>query len=155
MIFTLLGNLSYFGYRKMWAEYPEKVQQNPQDAIKCRVYFTHAFDSMVMGWLTLALKGVEGVLYLVVKAFQVVMLVFPWRQKVLDEKLKNGKIYVRVKFIAPNVYVGAGLIIIESIQTLIDLPILLLVIPIALLTPYRISYVKRDLTTLTPKEWRV
>lgn len=50
---------------------------------------------------------------------------------------------------------GAGLIIIESIQTLIDLPLLLLVIPIAILTPYRIGYVKRDLMTLTPNEWRV
>lgn len=107
MLFTLLGNLSYFGYRKLWAEFPEKVQQNPQDAIKCRVYFTHAFDSMVMGWLTLGLKGVEGVLYLVVKVFQGVMLVFPWRQKVLDEKLKNGKINVELKHYSTKCICGS------------------------------------------------
>ncbi len=52
-------------------------------------------------------------------------------------------------------YVGAGLIIIESVQTLLDLPILLLILPIALLTPYRIPYVIRDLKTMEADKWRM
>lgn len=49
--------------------------------------------------------------------------------------------------LAPNIYVGAGLIILEGIQTLIDIPIFIVCIPIAILTPYRIKYLINDFTS--------
>lgn len=42
------------------------------------------------------------------------MYIFPWRKALLDEKLKNGNCN-KFKNLAENIYIGAGLIIVESI----------------------------------------
>eukprot|EP00347_Sterkiella_histriomuscorum_P012885 403366845 len=139
-----IGSLSYFGYHLLFDDFAEKVQQNPQDAIKCKIYFTHAFNCMIMGYVKLFLKLLEVVLYLIVQVFKAVMFIFPWRKSILDQKLQN----------AQNIYVGAGLIIIESLQTLLDIPFFILVIPISLLTPYRIKYLWRDFKEIPADKWR-
>ena len=74
-----MGFFSGFGFAKLRKEYSEKVQENPQDMIKCKLYFTHAFNCMVMGYVELVLKVCELILYVIVMAFKLVMRMFPWR----------------------------------------------------------------------------
>ncbi|CDW72139.1 UNKNOWN [Stylonychia lemnae] len=114
LIFTILSAFSYYGYVKLTTEYQEKIQQNPQDSIKCKVFFTHAFNCMVMGQVQLLLKILELILYVVVMFFKFIMVIFPWRKTILDEKLKD----------------------------------------VAILTPYRIKYMRRDYNEKPADQWR-
>ena len=47
---------------------------------------------MIMGYVTLFLKLCELMLYIIVKCFQIIMFIFPWRKSLLDVKLKTGRL---------------------------------------------------------------
>lgn len=121
------------------------------------MYFTHSMNSMVMGYLDLLLKICEIFIYLIVQIFKAVMFVFPWRKKLLDEKLKEGKSNTDVTLIciAKNIYVGAALICLEGVQTLIDLPFIVLTLPIFIIQPHKINYIINDFKTKTADSWRM
>ena len=81
------------------------------------------------------------------------MYIFPWRKAVLNEKLSESNILIFIVS-ADNIYIKAGLIILEGFQTLIDIPIFLLCIPILILTPYRAKYLKKDFSEKKADKWR-
>lgn len=91
------------------------------------------------------IKLCETVLYLLVKYFQLVMKIFPWRASILDERLKKTE----------SIYDKACQIIIEGIQTLLDLFLFLLIIPpVLVFTPYKFKYLANDFKTHKPDQWR-
>jgi hypothetical protein len=66
--------------------------KKPQDKVSCRMYFTHAFNSCVMGYMDLGLKILETVLYGVCLIMMGFMKVFPWRKKILADKGKDKEL---------------------------------------------------------------
>jgi hypothetical protein len=63
----------------------------------------------------------------------------------LDTKLKT----------ASSIYVSAIYIVIEGLQTLLDLVIFFICIPpIVILTPYKLKYLRDDFKSTKPEEWR-
>ncbi len=58
------------------------------------MYFTHAFNSCVMGYMDLGLKIVEILLYGVCLVAMGIMKVLPWRKKVLAERIKTSRNYL-------------------------------------------------------------
>ena len=73
------------------------------------------------------------------------MFIFPWRKPILEGKLKE----------APNIYVGAALIVLEGLQTIVDVIIFLICLPlIIVLTPYRIGYLRDMFKNEKVDDWR-
>lgn len=54
------------------------------------MYFTHAFNSCVMGYMDLGLKIVEILLYGVCLVAMGIIKVFPWRKQILADKIKTS-----------------------------------------------------------------
>ena len=65
-----------------------------REKVRCKVFFTHAFEAMVMGYVDLGVKLAEILIYVLVLLAKGIMYVFPWRKKLLDEKLKEGNLSV-------------------------------------------------------------
>jgi hypothetical protein len=47
---------------------------------------------MVMGYFDLLIKICEIFLYILVKFFELLMYIFPWRKPALNKKLEEGKL---------------------------------------------------------------
>ena len=82
---------SGFGVMRLRKGYSVEVQPNPQDKIRCKLYFTLAFNCAVMGYVDLVFKVIEILLFGVVLFCLGVMKVFPWRKQALADHLKDSK----------------------------------------------------------------
>ena len=56
---------------------------------------------------------------------------------------------------AKSIYTGAAVIIVEGIQTLIDIPFIILTLPVFVITPYKSKLIISDFKTKRADEWRM
>jgi hypothetical protein len=100
----------------------------------------------MQGYVEISKKIAELFILIFVKISYALMWLLPWRAKFLEEQLKGAK----------NIYVGAGLIIFQGFNTLLDVPILLLsVLVVGVITPYRIPDLRREIKTKCGSEYRM
>ena len=77
----------------MFKKYHEVVRCEGEDKpIRVKFFFIFSFNCLVTGYLDLLVKIFEIILLIVVKFFQLVMFIFPWRKPVLNEKIAQSKI---------------------------------------------------------------
>lgn len=102
-----------------------------------------------MGGLDLMIKIAEITVYGVVLMCLGVMKVCPWRKQCLADRLKG------VPDNEENKFVRAGFVVVEGVQTLIDIPIMIMVIPTFIIAPYRIKVTLNKFKTLSADKWRM
>lgn len=108
-----------------------------------------------MGYVDLAIKAAQVAIYVFVKVSLGLMWVFPWRKNTqmkdwiaeVDKSQGNDS--------EERIFVKAGIVLYVGLQTFLDLPFLLLIAPLALLSPYRIPSLSKRLKTLPPTTWRM
>jgi len=113
------------------------------------LYFTHAFNSCVMGYMDLGLKIAEVIVYAIVMASLGILKMFPWRKKAMNDKIAALPENEDQKF------VKAGIIVLEAGQTILDLPFLVLTLPLFVLTPHRSKIIVRSFKVKPASEWRL
>ncbi len=76
-------------------DYIKNMGKNPNDKVSCRLYFSHAFNSCILGFLDLGLKVVELFLYGLCLLSMGLMKVMPWRKQILADKISTSKLLDR------------------------------------------------------------
>jgi hypothetical protein len=135
-IFTVLCIPSIFGIIRLKNGYAAQVQANLSQKVSCRKYFGHSFECAVMGYVDLVVKILELCVLILVRVSQLIMWVLPWResvlakmiQEILDQEELDGK---------DRKFIKAGIVIFQGLQTLIDIPFLIISVLVFVIAPWR------------------
>ena len=151
--FTVLCLPSIFGLLRLSSGYAANVQADPTQRVSCRNYFVHAFQSAAMGYVDLVVKILEVCVLIMVRLSQAIMFVLPWRKGVLEKMIKEVTDQEEIDG-KDRMFLKAGIVIYQALQTLLDVPFLLISVLVFFIAPWRSTYFCNRFKTTEASGWK-